>query len=93
MLDISGELSVPAGETLPGALSHHGPCSEKMHLRGAETARRGGLEDGRREKGARCSTEEGTRAVSPPRRTGIFTDKIKWKSAGHYKFINTESCY
>lgn len=27
-------------------------------------------------------------ALTPPRRIGIFADKIKRKSEGHYRFIN-----
>lgn len=46
----------------------------------------GGWEE---EKGAMCPREKATMAVSLPRRTGIFADKIRWKSKGHYKFINT----
>lgn len=42
---------MPTGETLPGALSHHSPCSEKMHPRSAETARLG-VGRGKREQGA-----------------------------------------
>lgn len=41
---------MPTWETLPGALSHHSPCSEKLHWESGEIARLGRMEDGRREK-------------------------------------------
>lgn len=66
---------MPTWETLPGALSHHSPCSEKLHWESGEIARLGRMEDGRREKGAICPRGRGTMAVSPPRRIRIFINQ------------------